>query len=63
MRRLIRFAALTDDDIDGFNFKVDQRTGRIRFRLQIDGRTRAEEIEIGARNIHPDEDPLVAVLR
>ena len=23
----------------------------------------ADEIEIGARNIHPDEDPLVAVLR
>jgi hypothetical protein len=59
----IRFAARTDDDLDGFDFKVGQRTDRIRFRLQIDGRTRAEEIEIGARNIHPDEDPLVAILR
>jgi hypothetical protein len=59
----IRFAARTDDDLDGFDFKVGQRTDRIRFRLQIDGRTRAEEIEIGARNSHPDEDPLVAILR
>jgi hypothetical protein len=59
----IRFAALTDDDLDGFDFKVGQRTDRIRFRLRIDGRTRAEEIEIGAHNIHPDEDPLVVVLR
>jgi hypothetical protein len=34
-----------------------------RFRLEIDGRMQADEIEIGARNIHPDEDLLVAVLR
>jgi hypothetical protein len=59
----IRFAARTNDDIDGFDFKVDERTDRIRFRLEIDGRMQADEIEIGARNIHPDEDPLVAVLR
>ena len=59
----IRFAARTDDDIDGFDFKVDEHTNRIRFRLEIEGRMRAEEIEIGRRNIHPDEDPLVAVLR
>lgn len=59
----IRFAARTDDDIDGFDFKVGERTERIRFRLEIDGRTRAAEIGIGARNVHPDEDPLVAVLR
>ena len=61
--REIRFAARTDDDIDGFDFKVDEHTNRIRFRLEIEGRMRAEEIEIGRRNIHPDEDPLVAVLR
>jgi len=59
----IRFAARTDDDIDGFDFKVDERTDRVRFRLEIDGRMQAEEIEIGARNVHPDEDPLIAVLR
>lgn len=59
----IRFSARTDDDIDGFDFKVGDRTDRIRFRLEIDGRMLADEIEIGARNIHPDEDPLVAVLR
>jgi hypothetical protein len=59
----IRFAARTDDDIDGFDFKVDEHTTRIRFRLEIEGRMRAEEIEVGRRNIHPDEDPLVVVLR
>jgi hypothetical protein len=59
----IRFSARTDDDIDGFDFKVSDRTDRIRFRLEVDGRMKREEIEIGARNIHPDEDPLVAVLR
>lgn len=59
----IRFSARTDDDIDGFDFKVGDRTDRIRFRLEIDGRMVADDIEIGARNIHPDEDPLVAVLR
>jgi hypothetical protein len=59
----IRFAARTDDDIDGFDFKVGDRTDCIRFRLEIDGRMRAAEIEVGARNIHPEEDPLVAVLR
>ena len=59
----IRFTARTDDDIDGFDFKVGDRTDRIRFRLEIDGRMKSEEIEIGARNFHPDEDPLVAVMR
>lgn len=59
----IRFNARTDDDIDGFDFKVGDRTDRIRFRLEIDGRMLRDEIEIGARNLHPDEDPLVAVLR
>jgi hypothetical protein len=59
----IRFLTRTDDDIDGFDFKVGERTDRIRFRLEIDGRMRAEEIEVGARNLHPEEDPLVAILR
>jgi hypothetical protein len=59
----LRFVTRTDDDIDGFDFKVTDATREIRFRLQIDGRTRAEEIEIGAGNLHPEADPLVAVLR
>lgn len=59
----IRFSALTDDDIDGFDFKVGERAERIRFRLEIDERMKPEEIEIGAGNINPDADPLIAVLR
>ena len=59
----IRFATRTDDDIDGFDFKVDDRAMQIRFRLAIHGRVQPEEIEIGARNIHPNEDPLIVTLR
>ena len=59
----IRFTARTDDDIDGFDFKVGDRTDRIRFKLEIDGRMKSDDIEIGARNFHPEEDPLVAVMR
>lgn len=61
--RLLRFDTRTDDDIDGFDLKVNDRTRELRFRLQIDGRMRGEEIEVGARNFHPDEDPVVVVLR
>lgn len=60
--RLLRFDTRTDDDIDGFDFKVNDRTRELRLRLQIDGRMRGEEIEVGARNFHPDEDPVVVVL-
>ena len=59
----IRFSARTDDDIDGFDFKVGPRTNRIRFRLEIDGKMKADDIEIGARNFHPEDDPLFAVLQ
>lgn len=59
----IRFSARTDDDIDGFDFKVGPRTNRIRFRLEIDGKMKPDDIEIGARNFHPEDDPLFAVLQ
>ena len=59
----IRFSARTDDDIDGFDFKVGPRANRIRFRLEIDGKMKPDDIEIGARNFHPEDDPLFAVLQ
>ena len=59
----IRFSARTDDDIDGFDFKVGPRTNRIRFRLEIDDKMKPDDIEIGARNFHPEDDPLFAVLQ
>ena len=44
-------------------FEIRGEANGIRFRLEIDGRMRPEEIEIGSRNVHPDADPLVAILR
>ncbi|MGE3840773.1 MAG: hypothetical protein AB7I50_04235 [Vicinamibacterales bacterium] len=57
--QLIVFNTRTDDDIDGFDFKVTDNTRRIRLNLQIDGENRAGEIEIGRSNFKPNEDPLV----
>jgi hypothetical protein len=61
--QLIRFNALTDDDIDGFDFKVSSRTNRLRLVLAIDERPRPEEVEVGRENFKPAESPLVIVLR
>lgn len=61
--REIVFNTRTDDDIDGFDFKVGGNTDRIRLNLQIDGEMRRSEIEVGRSNFKPDEDPLVIVLR
>jgi hypothetical protein len=60
---LLRFATRTDDDIDGFDFKVTDKTDVIRFVFQIDDRPRAGEVEVGASNFKPGEDPLVVRLR
>ena len=61
--RIIRFRARTDDDIDGFDFKTTGSVETIRFLLQIDERSRPEEIEVGRDNTKPGEDPLVVRLR
>jgi hypothetical protein len=61
--RLIRFNARTDDDIDGFHFKLTPSVDVIRFALQIDERARPEEIEVGRDNFKPGDDPLVVRLR
>lgn len=61
--RRMHFNTVTDDDIDGFDLKVNDRTRQLRFRLEIDGRMRSQEIEVGARNVHPEEDPVVVILR
>lgn len=57
--QLIVFNTRTDDDIDGFDFKVSGDTRRIRLNLLIDGENRAAEIEVGRTNFKPNEDPLV----
>ena len=59
--RLLRFTALTDDDIDGFDIKARGVTA-LRFFLEIDGVPRPAEIEIGRDNVVVAETPLVATL-
>ena len=61
-RRII-FNARTDDDIDGFDFKVDRKVESLRFVLDIDGDSRPALVEAGRRNRHPAASPFVVNLR
>ena len=61
--RLIRFNTRTDDDIDGFDFKVKDGVTAIRLFLEIDGEPRPAEVEVGRANAKPNEQPLVVVVR
>ena len=60
---LIRFSTRTDDDIDGVDFKVGDRTDALRFVLEIDGSPRPAEVEVGRNNFMPKENPLIVRLR
>jgi hypothetical protein len=60
---IIRWRTRTDDDADGFDFKVTRGTERLRFALQIDEKARPEEVEVGRDNFKPNESPLVVRLR
>ena len=59
----IVFAALTDDDIDGFDFKVDKDVTLLRFVLNVEGRERPGSVEIGANNTKINNLPLIVRLR
>jgi hypothetical protein len=59
----IVFAALTDDDIDGFDFKVDKDVTLLRFVLNVEGRERPGSVEIGAQNTKINNLPLIVRLR
>jgi hypothetical protein len=59
----IVFAALTDDDIDGFDFKVDKDVTLLRFVLNVEGRERPGSVEIGANNARINNLPLIVRLR
>ena len=56
---LIRFAARTDDDIDGFDFKTAGGVREIRFFLAIDGTPPPADVEVGKDNFKPNEEPIV----
>ena len=55
--RRIHFDAKTKDDIDGFDFKVDDNVTALRFNLEINGRANAKQIEVGRENQHPPNVP------
>ena len=55
----IVFAAITSNDIDGFNFKVDKKVTTLRFILEINGRQMPQRVEFGKDNQKPSALPLV----
>lgn len=60
---MIRFTARTDDDIDGLDFRVTGTTEVLRFVLEIDGKPRPAEVEVGRDNFKPNEAPLIVRIR
>ena len=60
--RAIRFSSRNDGDIDGFDFKVSEGADRLRFLLEIDGRSRAVDIQVGRDNREPPGDPFIVNL-
>jgi hypothetical protein len=59
----IVFLTKTDDDIDGFDFKVDQRVKALRFVLEIDGKPMPQHVETGRNNQKVANLPLVVRLQ
>jgi hypothetical protein len=59
----IRFNALTNDDIDGFDFKVDNKVETLRIVLTVDNRPMPDVVEAGKDNQHPGSLPLVIHLK
>lgn len=58
----IRFSSRNDGDIDGFDFKADPGVDRLRFLLEIDGRSRSADVQVGRDNREPAGDPFVVNL-
>jgi hypothetical protein len=54
----IVFAAKTDNDIDGFDFKPETQVTSLRFVLEIDGRRMPQLLEIGRNNVKAQRLPL-----
>lgn len=56
--RRIVFTARTNNDIDGFQFKLDKDVTALRFVLEIDGRRMPQQVEIGRNNVKATKLPL-----
>ena len=59
----IVFATRTDADVDGFDFKVDDKVESLRFVLDIGGNPVPRLVETGRNNHHPGVLPLVVQLK
>ncbi|HXT68485.1 MAG TPA: hypothetical protein VN700_01940 [Vicinamibacterales bacterium] len=57
--RLIRFSTKTNDDADGLDFEISRDVTTVRFQLQIEGKPVPQEVELGKKNVKPNEMPLV----
>jgi hypothetical protein len=61
--RTVRFLTRTDDDLDGLDVKVTNASRLLRFFLEIDGKPRPAEVEVGRDNFKPNEHPVVVRIR
>lgn len=59
----IRFSSQNDGDIDGFDFKVDQKVTALRFTLEINGKVAHKYVEAGKNNQKMAETPFTVKLR
>ncbi len=60
--RTIQWVSRTDADIDGFEFRVGKTVRKLRFVMQIDGRSKATDVDCGRDNRHPAHNPFVVDL-
>jgi hypothetical protein len=59
---LIRWNTRTDDDIDGIDFET-RGAEALTFDLKINGDSRPISVEIGRKNLHPNDNPFTVRLR
>lgn len=57
--RTIRFDTKTQDDLDGFDFKVEDKVKALRFVLRINGQPVPKMIEVGRNNARPAGNPFI----
>ena len=58
----IVFRSLTNDDIDGFDFKVGKKVSALRFVLEIDGKLRPKYVQVGEDSRQAPRLPFVVKL-
>ncbi len=59
----ITWVARTDADIDGFDFEVEKEVRSLRFVLEIEGESKASEVEVGKSNQRVEQNPFTVSVR